>query len=161
MTIDFTVYKTRLENMCEEAITGSAAMPDPLLAESKYPFWLINIRSAIRTRRVNPQVVRREVSTDLILVRGGVGADSHGVLWTTMLSDGGTVLNYFETNRTMLTADQTRADMIAGMIPGSIEIDWTEAGTISVGVGNNARLLRGTQYLLTFAIQNRTTQTNV
>jgi len=161
VVLAFNDYKERLEAMCEEAVTGSAAMPDPLLAESRYPFWLVNIRSAIKTGRVNPQVVRRKVSVDLILVRGGAGVDTHGTMWADMLSDAGTVLQYFETNRTMLITSQTRSDMIEGTIPGSIEIDWIEAGTLTVGLGKNARLLRGTQYLLTFAIQSRTTQTDV
>ena len=160
MTIDFTAYKTRLELMCQEAVSGSKAMPDPLVAEPGVAIWLINIHRAIG-RRANPQVVQRLVSADLVLIRGGVDAETHGGMWEQLLTDGGTVLEYFETNRTMLTTTQTRANMIAGMVPGSIEIDLVEAGTFTVGIGRNARQVRGTQYELRFLMKNRTTQTNV
>lgn len=161
MAIDLTAYQTRIGLMCVEAIAQSKVMPDPLLASSQPPWWIVNIFSAKVTGRVNSNVVNRKVSAELILVRGGVDASSHGAQYTQLLTDGGTVLTYFETNRSLILASQTRVNMIAGMMPGTVEIDLDSTGTIPVVAQGVTKDFRGTRYILTWAIQNRTTTINV
>jgi hypothetical protein len=161
MTLNFDTIQSRIEDACEEAVPSSSASPDPTQGEVSGPYWLVNMQGARPTRKAKGQT-EYLVTVELILVRGGADSDLGGTMYRQLLSDGATVLQYFETNLSLILTTQSRSNLIAGMQPGTVRCNWDGTGLVpTVDLDGNDRPMRGTRYILTFNVLNIITNLNV
>jgi len=148
MTIDLSLFRTRIATMEEAAITGSKAYKFAFMQGYPHPFWSNDLRG-VTPVKLNGQTWRYDVTMILRLHRGYVTEGYDGDLEGTCTGDILTVLQYFQTYRDLTTASLTT--MLNGLVPGSAAI--TSRGVVPLNSAPNLEI--GTEYELTFSILER------